>query len=351
MTIARSQQIHVNDTPYYHCISRCVRRAFLCGDDKLTGKNYDHRKQWIVDKFKELSGVFAIDVCAYAVMSNHYHLVLHIDKALAEQWSADEVMEHWCSLFKGNMLVNRYRRGESLTKAELNTIDDIVAVWRKRLMDISWFMRCLNEAIARESNKEDNCTGRFWEGRFKSQALLDETALLTCMMYVDLNPVRASIAGSLEDSEFTSIQERIKLFAAMSKQKSKRKKQSKSNAETEQKPLLPFIGNPSLKKDEINGIHFSLTDYFELTEWTGQVIREDKKGHIPSHIQPILQKLGVQQENWTTQVKNFGRNFGRVVGPASQLSSISSQQGLWWIRGSGSCRCLYQNEKFVGNVA
>jgi len=164
------------------------------------------------------------------------------------------------------------------------------------------------------------------------------------MMYVDLNPVRAGIAGSLEDSEFTSIQERIKIYTKMSKQKSKRKKQSKSNTETEQKLLLPFIGNPSLEKDETNCIHFSLSDYFELTEWTGQVIREDKKGHIPSHIQPILQKLGVQQENWTTQVKNFGRNFGRVVGPASQLSTISSQQGLWWIRGSGNCRCLYRND-------
>ncbi len=72
MTQARSQQISLEDTPYYHCISRCVRRAFLCGEDHVTGANYEHRKTWVVEKLKELSEVFAIDVCAYAIMSNHY---------------------------------------------------------------------------------------------------------------------------------------------------------------------------------------------------------------------------------------------------------------------------------------
>jgi len=341
MTTARRQQIHVNDTPYYHCISRCVRRAFLCGDDKFTGQNYDHRKQWIVDKIKELSDIFTIDVCAYAVMSNHYHVVLHIDAKLAEQLSAKEVMERWCTLFKGNMLVNRYRQGEPLTQAELNVIDDIINEWRKRLMDISWFMRCLNEAIARQSNIEDNCKGRFWEGRFKSQALLDETALLTCMMYVDLNPVRARVCDSLENSDFTSIQERIKLYAKTAKTKSRNKSKTVKSSNAKTKSLLPFIGNHSLKTDQLTGIHFSLTDYFELTEWTGSAIRDDKKAHIPPHIKPILQKLGVQEDNWLNEVNNFGRHFGRVVGPAEMLTKMSNKLGLWWIRGSRNCQCLY----------
>jgi len=337
MTIARKQQIHVDDTPYYHCISRCVRRAFLCGEDKLTGNNYDHRKQWIVDKIKELSGIFNIDVCAYAIMSNHYHVVLHIDAQQAEKLTAKAVMERWCTLFKGNLLVNRYRKGEQLTPAELNVIDDIVSEWRKRLMDISWFMRCLNEAIARESNKEDNCKGRFWEGRFKSQALLDETALLTCMMYVDLNPIRAGVSDSLENSEFTSIQERIKLY----EKKIKPKNQKKKSKDDESKHILPFIGDISMKKDKEKGIHFSLTDYFELTEWTGRAIRSDKKAYIPPHIKPILQKLGVQEGNWVRDVQNFGRRFGRIVGPVELLNNMSNKLGLWWIRGTSNCRCLY----------
>ena len=78
MTQARKQLISLEDTPYYHCISRCVRRAFLCGEDQVTGENYEHRKTWIVEKLKELSEVFAIEICAYAILSNHYHVILHV---------------------------------------------------------------------------------------------------------------------------------------------------------------------------------------------------------------------------------------------------------------------------------
>ena len=191
MTIARNNQISVSDTPYYHCIGRCVRRAFLCGEDPITGQNYEHRRQWIVDKLAELSEVFAINVCAYAVMSNHYHAVLHIDTEQAEAWSDDQVIEHWLKLFRGPVLIQRYLKGETKTQAEHLKVAEMVTVWRERLSDLSWFMRCLNESIARRANAEDHCRGRFWEGRFKSQALLDEAALLTCMAYVDLNPIRA----------------------------------------------------------------------------------------------------------------------------------------------------------------
>ena len=136
---ARSQIISLENIPYYHCIACCVRRAFLCGEDQFTGQNFDHRKQWLIEHFKFLSHVFAIDVCAYAVMSNHYHLVLYINNEKSQQWTELEILE----------------------------------LWRERLSSISWYMRCLNETIARMANKEDKIKGRFWEGRFKSQALLD----------------------------------------------------------------------------------------------------------------------------------------------------------------------------------
>ena len=117
MTRARNQIISTADTPYYHCIARCVRRAFLCGEDPLTQRSYEHRRQWVVDRLVELQQVFCIDLCAYAVMSNHYHLVLCINEEWAAELTADEVINRWCHLYKGPLLVQRYRQGEVLGKA------------------------------------------------------------------------------------------------------------------------------------------------------------------------------------------------------------------------------------------
>jgi len=206
----RYTQVSLEATPYYHCISRCVRRAFLCGTDLSTGECFEHRRQWVEDKLFELADVFAIDICAYAVMSNHYHLVLHVNRKQALAWSFDDIINTWHRLFSGNLFSQRYCRGDQLHKSELAALKETAEIWRKRLMDISWFMRVLNESIARQANAEDKCSGRFWEGRFKSQALLDESALLTCMAYVDLNPIRAAIAETPESSDFTSIKQRIR---------------------------------------------------------------------------------------------------------------------------------------------
>lgn len=203
MATARKRQISLDDTPYYHCVSRCVRRAFLCGKDKTSGISYEHRRGWVESKLLSLSQVFAIDVCAYAVMSNHTHIVFFVDIEQASLWSIQEVLERWHQLFKGTLLTQQYLRGETLIKPLQAIVDETAD-------DISWFMRILNEHIARQANSEDNCTGRFWEGRFKSQALLDEAALTACMAYVDLNPIRAKIADTPEDSDYTSIQQRIR---------------------------------------------------------------------------------------------------------------------------------------------
>jgi len=209
MATPRKRQISLIDTAYYHCISRCVRRAFLCGEDKLTGQSFEHRRDWVETKLLQLSQVFAIDVCTYAVMNNHTHLVLFVDETQAKSWSMDEVLNRWHQLFKGTLLTQQYMRGEALIEPMQKMVTETAQIYRQRLMDISWFMRLLNESIARQANAEDSCTGRFWEGRFKSQALLDEAALAACMAYVDLNPIRAGIAKTPETSDYTGIQQRI----------------------------------------------------------------------------------------------------------------------------------------------
>ncbi|MBX2859200.1 MAG: transposase, partial [Cellvibrionaceae bacterium] len=205
----RKHIVSLDATPYYHCTSRCVRRAFLCGFDQLTGQSYEHRRQWLEDRILLLGQVFAIDICAYAVMHNHHHVVLHINKAQSLSWSDQEVCQRWHQLYKGTSLTQKFLNAEPLSEVELDVVKAKLGEWRLHLCSISWFMRALNEPIARMANTEDKCTGKFWESRFKSQALLDHKALLACIAYVDLNPVRAKIAPTPEVSDHTSIKMRV----------------------------------------------------------------------------------------------------------------------------------------------
>jgi hypothetical protein len=304
----RKALVLLEETPYYHCVSRCVRRAFLCGVDTLSGKSYEHRRQWIVDRMKLLADLFAIDLCAYAVMSNHYHVILHVDTESATQWSEQEVIKRWEQLFSLPVIVQRYLAKESLTKAERDTVSELITKWRKRLYDISWFMRCINEPIARQANQEDGCTGRYWEGRYKSQALLDEKALAACMAYVDLNPVRAGLAKTPEQSEYTSIEERIR-----------REKPHTSQPDAADIPsgLLPFVGYP--REEMPKGLPFRLNDYLELIDWTGRSILEHKRGYIPSDQPPILERLQIDPKHWLYMSEHFESHFKRLVGMSNSL--------------------------------
>ena len=326
MTRARSNLIDAGSTPYYHCIARCVRRAYLCGEDHLTGKNFEHRRQWVVDRLQMLVSIFAIEVCAYAVMSNHYHVVLHINTRQVESWDRDEVLRRWTSLFAGPILVQRYLRNERLSSAELRRVEEYVEEYRVRLKDISWFMRCLNEHLAREANKEDGCKGRFWEGRFKSQALLDEAALLTCMAYVDLNPIRAKMAQTPEQSDYTSIQERI---------------EQTTQLEGKQQPLM-------LKPFQLRGqkpdqaLPYVLQDYLELVDWSGRAVRVDKKGAIPEAAPPILTRLEIDPDEW---LKTMSRNnrFYRAAGRLKAMKEYALTTGQQWLQGLQACSRLFQS--------
>jgi REP element-mobilizing transposase RayT len=137
----------------------------LCGsraENKFTGQSYEHRRGWVEERLLFLSSVFSIGICAYAVMGNHTHVVLHVDKDLAESWSTEEVIRRWHQLYQGTLLSQKYQRGDKLSKGECISLDETVTIYRQRLYDISWLMRNLNEYIAREANKEDKCTGRFY---------------------------------------------------------------------------------------------------------------------------------------------------------------------------------------------
>jgi REP element-mobilizing transposase RayT len=315
MTRPRKMLISLANTPYSHITSRCVRRAFLCGVDHYSGQNYEHRRQWVVDRIRLLSSLFAIDICAYAVMSNHYHLVLKLCPEQLNDLSDEQIMERWCALFKGPLLIQRYRNGDVLEPFEHTTVSDIVNVWRSKLSSISWFMRCLNQPIARQANLEDKCTGKFWESRFTSQALKSDEALLSCMAYVDLNPVRTGIADTPEISSHTSIRERLKSeFDIQQAIDDQAECGDLLDFKTTLKPLLSFENR--LTNELQTGILFNFEEYLSLVDWTGRIIRSAKRGHIDGALPSILARLEITPEQWcinTTQFeaihpKRFNRN-------------------------------------------
>jgi len=331
MTFPRSAQISLVNTPYYHCIARCVRRAFLCGHDRYTGRSFNHRRQWLVDRISLQADVFGIDVCAYAVMGNHYHLVLKVDKHLVTALSDFEVLRRWTRIFRGPLLIRRYLDGWSLSGAEMQTVCEIAAVWRRRLYDISWFMRCLNEYIARRANAEDECSGRFWEGRFKSRALLDDAAVLSCMAYVDLNPVRAGLASSLSGSDFTSIQKRLQEAGVNDKKNGRRHNK---------RFLIPLKQNDRLSQDE-STIPLCLKDYLEILESTAHLSRVNTPHPAWSQQKETLQSIGLSVSQWRALSLEAHSLSVQAIGELERLRSYCRSTGRKWMVGTRRLKLIY----------
>jgi len=208
--LPRRELIAEDEVGIYHCCQRVVRRAFLCGADPVSGRSYEHRKQWVRDRLEDLARYYGIDVLAYCAMSNHLHVILRNRPDVVQGWSDEEVARRWWFLFPGRKQADGRPAEPTTTDLQRLTADAAaLAERRRRLSSLSWFMRSLAEPIARLANGEDGCTGRFWGGRYKCQRLLDESAVLACSMYVDLNPIRAGVAATPEASAYTSAFERI----------------------------------------------------------------------------------------------------------------------------------------------
>ena len=135
----------------------------------------------------------------------------------AKQADPNDIVRRWHQLCKPKEVSRKFIDGESLESHEIYQLNTFIDSWRTRLFDISWLMKVLNENVARRSNKEYECSGHFWESRYKSQALLDEKAVLSAMAYVDLNPIRAAMADTPESSDHTSIKLRLDYWKNKSK--------------------------------------------------------------------------------------------------------------------------------------
>ena len=316
MTYPRSQLVEPNAPGVYHCVSRCVRRAFLCGKDPLTGRDYEPRRQWIETRLLELAGIFAIGLYGYAVMHNHVHAVLAVNPSTAKRWSDATVAERWMALFPiRNAEIAEQRRRTILSDPEL------LAKYRTRLTSVSWFMRCLAEPIARRANREDDVTGRFWEGRFKCQALLDDTAILATLTYVDLNPIRAQIAPDLKTSRHTSIARRLAAASRMPK--------------SLRLPLAPIAGPRSPLVPSL-----SERDYVEIADYTGRQWHPTKNGRIAGTAPAALRRLDLDGADWTLQVRGIGSGYWRAIGAVDRLLEKARAMNQQWLCGIGFARQL-----------
>ncbi|MGH8108952.1 MAG: transposase [Arenimonas sp.] len=317
MTQARSQLIAPDSAGYYHCVQRCVRRAFLCGFDHYTQQSFEHRRLWVEDRLHVVAECFSVAIHAYAVMSNHLHVVLQLDPSTALSWSDEDVAARWVRLFPPRENSDEAR---SLKVRAMTSNPDRMAVIRHRLGNLSWLMKCLAEPIARKANNEDSCKGRFWEGRFKSQVLCDDKALLAAMAYVDLNPIRAGMTKRLDHSRHTSVYQRLKAL-----------KQQPDSLQARLKPVAGTL---------IAFLPIRLDDYIELVQWTGKQVRTDKRGAIPANAPSVLKRFDSKPERWTTRVKAIGSGYWRVVGDTQDLIAMAERLNQRWLKGIGMALAL-----------
>jgi putative transposase len=204
------------DVPlFYHLVSRCVQRAFLCGFDPVTGKDYSHRKSWIIERLHFLVQYFAVDLYGYSIMSNHFHLNVFHDPKVSQHWTDEEVADRWLAVSPPRTYNDEPVKPEVLQEHKARLLEDPkrLAHVRKELGSISTFMKFLKQHIARKANAEEGVTGHFFEQRFWSAALLSERAVLSAMLYIDLNPIRARIAKYIEDIRHAGITERLAALA------------------------------------------------------------------------------------------------------------------------------------------
>ncbi|QDV83573.1 transposase [Planctomycetes bacterium TBK1r] len=372
----RSEQVAGDEVSIVHAVQRCVRRAFLAGVDRATGKDYGFRREWIRRRMEALASVFGVDVLSYAVMSNHLHLILRNRPDVVAAWTDQEVAIRWLKVFPGRRIEEHLGEPTENDVQMLVSDRERLAEVRRRLSDISWFMRSLSEPIARMANRQDECTGRFWEGRFKLQRITDEAGLLACAMYVDLNPVRAALAESPDQSVHTSGYDRIKaeqgqqidsaafdLVPITTKQAGeerrntpvdelRNKKRAKRRNPTGKRIrrdgwLAPLTLNRStLSSDaELNreGVRasdkgflgISLTDYTKLLRWTAKQSEEGAGRKVPPSLQGLVSRLGIDLSMWRDLVWNFQRYFGNscCAGSPSGMTQFAESSGRKWAKG------------------
>ena len=378
----RAEQFDPSSICIVHLVQRCIRRAYLAGVDVVSGKNFEHRREWIRCRMERLASVFGIDVLTYAILSNHMHIVVRTRPDVIAGWSDADVALRWLRVFPGR------RIDEQLAEPTTNDVETLannaqrIQVIRTRLSNPSWFMKALCEPIARLANKQDEATGHFWEGRFKALAITDEAGLLACSMYVDLNPVRAAMAQTPEESVHTSAYDRIKalqgatipsaaaeLVAIETSEAGRILRTStpdqlrKRNADAKKhrgssilrdawlSPLTineraipgPQPSATGVRASDKGFLSLDLRDYLTLLDWTGRHRGTVEKADIPSDLDPILKRIGIDGRMWADLVWRFKKYFGRsgAAGSPQSLRDSAVQNNRKFTRGQRAAAACF----------
>ena len=404
--VPRSQVFDAAEIGVYHCINRCVRGAYLCGRNASTGRNFEYRRVWIQERMAFLASTMGLDLLAFCVMDNHFHLMVRNRPDLVEQWSAEEVARRWYRLCPPRKPGSRQLADEP-SRADMAAIvkrPRRLAEIRRRLSSVSWLMRFLAEPIARRANREDKVKGRFWEGRFKLQRLLDESAIAACMAYIDLNPIRAGIVLSPEDSRFTSCFERLQgamqnMLPLLNQQDPTyleslgikffsevvlvEPRQCDDSPETVSPPQItpPGVSRadsaicyvrledllveaqqsgraawlspleiteqtvqtaiPNSRASNLGCLNMSFTQYLQLLEWTGRQWRKDKRGKIPDDLAPLAKRLGMPGESWMPMVQVFDGHFRHAAGRPESMKREALRRQKRWIQGTKASQSVF----------
>ncbi|MFG0263346.1 MAG: transposase [Novipirellula sp. JB048] len=371
----RDEQFTPDEVCIVHTVQRCVRRAYLAGVDPVTGKDYSGRREWIRRRMEMLASALGVDILSYAVMSNHLHLILRNRPDVVAKWSDSEVALRWLKVFPGRRLEEHLAEPTEDDVQTLCRDTERLATIRRRLSDISWFMRALSEPIARRANKADECTGHFWEGRFKAQRIVDEAGLLACSMYVDLNPVRAAMADAPDHSPHTSAYDRIEagkgkeiesaafdlrpVSAAEAKtelcetplSKKRQQRRVKRRNPTGRKMLRdkwlapltlqtnslssdPQTHTAGFRSSDRGFLSLSVKDYLALLRWTA-VDQGSGKRKVPDRLERTLTSLGIDASMWRDLVWHWKRYFGRspCVGRPESMRADARRTGHHWHHG------------------
>lgn len=297
MATPRKLLVDPNVPLFYHVASRCVRRSWLCGKDKVSKKNFSHRKQWLVDRIRFLGQFFAVEVHAYAIMSNHFHMVLRYDPLAHLRWTDETVADRWLAVsppkfWTGEIDEDGIPEAKRLLLADAKRLQHV----RTQLGSMSSFMKHLKQPIARRANQEDGCKGHFFEQRFYSGALLSERAILTAMIYVDINPIRARIVESIEQYKETSIAERLHVV--------------ESTPEALEAALAPLVSG---LEDTEHVVKITVRAYFELAS---SIASKD------------LPKQGTSEQlRWQQDIATLSRNQ-RAYGPSHLIESWLASRGM-----------------------